>query len=59
MWYFNIVQKCWHNGILVRECVHNYPYPAMPIFSRRYLLASRDVVKYVGLDEPDRGSQGF
>jgi len=44
----SIVQKCLLNGILVRERVHNYVYQAMPIFSRRYLLASREVVKYVG-----------
>ena len=33
---------------VVRERVHTYLYPVMPIFSRRYLLASREVVKYVG-----------
>ena len=43
----SIVQKCLLNGMLVREWVHNYLYQVMPIFSRRYLLASRDVVKYV------------
>jgi len=32
--YFNIVQKCLLNGILVREWVDNYLYPAMAIFSR-------------------------
>jgi len=29
--------------------MHTYPYPVMPIFSRRYLLASRDVATEVGL----------
>ena len=43
----NIVQKCLLNGILVREHLHNYLYEVMLIFSRRYLLASREVAKYV------------
>ena len=45
----SIVQKCLLKGILVREWLDNHLYPAMPIFSRRYLLASRDVAKYVGV----------
>jgi len=44
----SIVQKCLLNGILVRECVHNYLYEVMPIFLRRYLLAWEEVAKYVG-----------
>jgi hypothetical protein len=43
----SIVQKCLLNGILVRERAHTYLCPAMPIFSRRYLLAWEEVAKYV------------
>ena len=35
--WITIVQKCWHNVMLVRGRVNDYLYPAMPIFSRRYL----------------------
>ena len=41
-------QKRFLNGILIRERIHADPYPVMPIFSRPYLLASRDVVTEVG-----------
>ena len=36
-----------------------YRYPVMPIFSRRYLLASRDVVTEVGFKEPRRSPLGL
>jgi hypothetical protein len=34
-------------------------YPAIPIFSRRYLLASRDVVTELGLKQPKRRLPGL
>jgi len=40
----SMIQKCLLNDVVLREPAHTYRYPVMPIFSRRYLLASRDVV---------------
>ena len=55
----SIVQKCLVNGIFVRECVYTYFYPVMPIFSRRYLLASRDVATEAGFRRTRRRLPGL
>jgi hypothetical protein len=44
----SMVQKRLRNDMLIRERLHTEGYPVMPIFSRRYLSASRDVVTEVG-----------
>jgi len=42
-----MVQERFLNGMLIRERIHTDRYPVMPIFSRRYLSASRDVATEV------------